>query len=400
MVRRMYRAESGISSPDLRACLEGVGGYIAIMQRLGVCQLVTELRPAGAERCVYELAVRLDRRRFDVHVAALRGGAVADWLARAGVGVTVLNVRGKLDAARLPRLVGLLRRKRIRLLHTHLFHADLAGRIAARVAGVPHLVHTVHVAEGRFRPWQYAWARLTADWCDRIVCVSRAVRDHHARRARLPLRRYAVIHNGIDADAYARHRGRRQQLRRAWAVGPGEVLIAFVGRLDYQKNVALFLEASHRLRSLRRDVRIVIAGDGPDRAAVEEFLQSGDASRWSVWLGHSDDVAGLLSAADILVQPSRWEGFGLAAAEAMAAGLPVVATKVPGLSEVVDDGVTGWLVDSEDADALAAAMRRLVERPQERARLGAAGRQRVSEHFSIAANVAAHQRLYQELSDH
>ena len=369
------------------------------MRRLRVCQLITELRPAGAERCVHALAVGLDRSRFAVHVAALRGGAVAEWLARAGVGVTVLNVRGKLDAARLPALVRLLRQRRIQLLHTHLFHADLAGRVAARLAGVPRLVHTVHVAEGRFRPWQYAWSRLTANWCDRIVCVSQAVRDHHARRAHLPLRRYAVIHNGIDADAYARDPRRRGRLRRQWAIGPGQVLLAFVGRLDVQKNVGAFLAASSRLRSQGHDVRAVIAGDGDDRKLVEQFLRSGETSSWASWLGQVGDVAGLLSAADILVQPSRWEGFGLAAAEAMAAGLPVVATRVPGLQEVVEDGATGLLVASEGLDALTVALARLIEDPRERKRMGLAGRRRVKEHFSITANVAAHARLYSELLD-
>lgn len=367
------------------------------MARLKVCQLITELRPAGAERCVYELAVRLDRSRFDVHVAGLRGGAVAEWLARAGVGVTVLNVRGKLDAPRVLRLVGLLRDENVQLLHTHLFHADLAGRLAAGLAGVPRLVHTVHVAEGRFRPWQYAWARLAAGWCDRIVCVSQAVRDHHAGRAGLPRRRYRVIHNGIDARRYRRDPDRRRRLRRQWEVAPGEVLLAFVGRLDYQKNVGLFLEAAGRLRRAGRNVRIVVAGDGPERRVVEDFLR-GAAAGWATWLGHSDDVAGLLSAADVLVQPSRWEGFGLAAAEAMAAGLPVVATKVPGLAEVVNHGVTGVLVEPEDAEALAAAVAGLIDDADKRKRMGAAGARRVNDRFSIAANVAAHERLYEEVA--
>ncbi len=368
------------------------------MGRLRICQLITELRPAGAERCVYELARRLDRGRFAVHVAALRGGAVAEWLRRAGVGVTVLGVRGRLDAVKLLGLIRLLRRQRVQLLHTHLFHADLAGRIAASAAGVPHLVHTVHVAEARFRPWQYAWARAAAGLCDRILCVSAAVRDHHARRSGLPAWRYGVIHNGIDPDDYAADLTRGRQLRAGWGVADEEVLLAFVGRLDYQKNVALFLAAADRLRRAGRGVRVVIAGDGPERSLVEEFLRRDDASRWAVWLGFTDDVAGVLSAADMLVLPSRWEGFGLAVAEAMAAGLPVVATRVPGLTEVIEDGKSGLLVDSEDLDGLAAAVAGLIDDPARRARLGLAGRRRVGERFSIAANLAAHERLYTELA--
>ncbi len=362
-----------------------------------ICHLITELQPAGAERALYELARRLDRRRFRVRVVGLRGGLVAEWLARVNVPVTVLGVRGRWDAGKMLALVRLLRDERVDLLHTHLFHADLVGRVAGRLAGVPHLVHTQQVAEMRYRPWQFAWARLTATWCDCIVCCSAGVRDHHSARAHLPRRRYRVIYNGIDPRAYARDPARRRQLREQWGVGPDQVLIACVARLDYQKNVPLLLEAVRRLRQVRQDVRVVIAGDGPERSMLRRLCEETGAGRWVTWLGFTEEIPGVLSAADIFALPSRWEGFGIAAAEAMAAGLPVVATRVPGLTEVVADGLSGLLVDSEDVDALTSALRRLVSDPGLRSRLGAAGVERVNRCFSIQANVSAHERLYEEI---
>lgn len=366
------------------------------MGRLRICQLITELRPAGAERCVYELSRRLDPNRFSVHVAALRGGAVADWLKRAGIGVTVLNVRGKLDVAALARLANLLRRERFDLLHTHLFHADLAGRIAARMAGVANLVHTVHVAEARFRLWQYAWSRMTANWCDRIVCVSQAVRDHHARKSHLPLWRYEVIYNGIDADAYSPNPQRREELRNRWGVGGDEILVAFVGRLNFQKNLPMLLEAFRRIRRSRNDIHLVVAGDGPESPKLETFIHE-NASYRAICLGQTDDIAGVLAAADIFAMPSRWEGFGLAAAEAMAAGLPVIGTKVPGLTELIEEGVSGLLIDSEDTAALTAAISQLADDRDERVRLGSTGQKRIKERFSIEANITAHERLYENV---
>jgi glycosyltransferase involved in cell wall biosynthesis len=368
------------------------------MGRIRVCQLITELAPAGAERCVYELATRLDKDRFDVRVVALRGGQVADWLARAAVPVTVLGLRGKRDALKLGKLTEVLRSQQFDLVHTHLFHADLAGRPAARLAAVPHIVHTVHVAEGRFRPWQFAYARFLSGYCDRIVCVSQAVRDHHAKRSGLPLWRYVVIPNGIDAEAFSRDEASRRRLRAEWGIDGHEVLLAFVGRLDRQKGIDTLLAAISHLGARGCPMKLVVAGEGPKRPLVENFIERGEGGRFCRMLGFVTDIRGMLSAADALVMPSRWEGFGLAAGEAMAAGLPVIATRVAGLSEIVVDGQTGILVDREDVVGLADAITRLAGDAELRCRLGEAARRRVIEHYSISANIAAHQALYAEVA--
>lgn len=373
-----------------------------------ICQLITELGDAGAERCVYELATRLDRRRFAPHVAALRGGPYADRLAAAGVPVTVLGMATKADALRLGRLPAVLRRWRIDLLHTHLFHADLAGRLAAAAAGVRHLVHSVHVAEARWRPWQFAFARWARPRAERIVGVSQAVCEHHRQRSGLPAGLYEAIPNGIDVGRYARDPLARQRLRRRWGLDDRDVAVVFCGRLDPQKGLDTFLDALDRLAGPagsdgasrpadRPPIRALIAGDGPQRGLVTDALARRPLGRCTRYLGFWPDVPGLLSATDLLAMPSRWEGFGLAAAEAMAAELPVVATRVAGLSEVVADGQTGLLVAPEAPAALAAALGELAGDPARRAELGAAGRQRVRTRFTIEANIAAHERLYEDL---
>jgi len=368
------------------------------MRPLRVCQLLTELGPAGAERCVYELSRRLDRGRFDTHVVALRGGAVEQWLLRAGVGVTVLGVRGKCDVGKLARLVELLRWRQFDILHTHLFHADLAGRAAAWLAAVPHLVHTVHTAEARFRPWQFAAARLLADRCDRVVAVSASTRDFHARRSGLPISRYTVIPNGVDAAAFARSDDDRRLLRGRWGLAEGQVLCAYVGRLDFEKGVDVLLSAASHLASRGQPIELVVAGDGRRRGLVENFMEHGEGGRRCRYLGFVQDIRGVLSAADLLVMPSRWEGFGLAAAEAMACSLPVVASDVPGLRDVVVHGETGLLVAPADAIALADAIERLSGDAKMRSGMGRAGRKRVVKHYPIQAVIEAHQELYLSLA--
>jgi glycosyltransferase involved in cell wall biosynthesis len=377
--------------------MHAVEGTDRNMRRLRICHLITELGPAGAERCVYELARRLDRNCFDVQVAALRGGAVADWLAAAGVPVAVLDIRGRWDAGKLLHLVDLLR-GRVDLLHTHLFHADLVGRLAASLAGVPHLVHTVHTAEGRFRPWQFAAARLLADRCDRIICVSPSARDFHARRAGLPPSRYTVIPNGVDAEAFARDAQARRRLRQQWELADEQVLLAYVGRLDYEKGIDVLLATASHLAARGQAVHLVIAGDGPKRRHVENFIAHGEGGRQCRWLGHVQDVRGVLSASDGLVMPSRWEGFGLAAAEAMACSLPVIASDVPGLRDLVTPGRTGVLVERNDAVALAEAIEDLVGDAARRQAMGQAGRARIAKDFPLSAMIEAHEQLYLQVA--
>ncbi len=367
------------------------------MQRIRICQLITELAPAGAERCVFELARRLDRERFEVEVAALRGGAVAGWLEQEGIPVTVLNVRGKWDLGKINTLADLLKDREFDILHTHLFHADFVGRLAAARARTPHLVHTVHIAEQRFRPWQFAFARWTRQRCQKIIAVSESARDHHAAKAHLSLESYQVIHNGIDIAAYSLDESARVQLRNEWNVTDDEVLVAFVGRLDHQKGLDVLLEAFKRLHQQGCSPRLVVAGDGPQRDMLECFIATEPAGQNIIPLGYTNDVRGVLSAADILAMPSRWEGFGLAAAEAMAAGLPVVATSVPGLKDVCVDEQTALLVQPDDSDALARKIGQLTADAELRDRLGQAGRQRVEQMFDISKMVAAHEQLYRTL---
>jgi len=369
------------------------------MERIRICHLITTLGVGGAERGVYELSRRLDRERFDVRVAALRGGPVEGWLRGAGIPVHVAGVRDKWDALKLPALAGLLRRERIDILHTHLFHADLAGRPAAAGAGVRHVLHTVWTAEGRFRPWQFAYARLLKGTCERIVCVSESVRRHHARRSGLPGTCYTVIPWGVDTDIFARSVESRRRLRREWQLHDEDVLAAFVGRLEFYKGVETMLAAMDRLASAGGSgVRLVVAGDGPQRPAVERYVAQRKAGERVRYLGHVEDVPALLSAADLYVMPSLWEGWPLALGEAMSASLPTVGSDVPGIRDLVVRDATGLLVPARDAAALAEAIGALAGGAALRARMGEAARKRIVECFSIDATVRAHEKLYAEIA--
>ena len=367
------------------------------MAAVRICQLLRDLAPAGPERCACELAWRLDRERFDVRVVAFRGGALADWLEHENIPVTVLGTRRKWDLLKVPVLTEFLRRERISLVHSHLFRADLAGRPAARLAAVPHVVHTAHTGEGRFRPWQFAYARFLSGYCDRIICPSEAAFQYHKARSGLPAHVYTVIPNGVDSAAFAGDDERRRELRGQWKIGADQVVAAYVGRLAPDKGIDVLLAAISHLGARGSPVDVVIAGDGKKRHLVENFIAHGEGGNRCRLLGFVDDVPGLLSAVDMLVMPSRWEGWPLAVGEAMAAGLPVIGTDVPGVRDLVVDGQTGALIERGNVVALSEAIIRLAGDAKLRARLGRAGRKRIREEFPIEATVAAHEKLYEDV---
>ena len=367
------------------------------MSRIRVCQIVTDLEPSGPGRRVCEIAARLDRDRFDVSVIALRGGPLVESLETASAPVRVLNMRGILAPMRLGRLAGLIRDCQADLVHTHGFRADLVGRPAARLAAVPNLVHTVHEAAGRFRPWQFAHARFLSGYCDRIVCVSPSVREYHGGRSGLPASMYTVIPSGIDVSAFAPDGDARRRLRKQWGVEDSQPVVAYVGRLDRQKGIETLLSAFSHLAARGHAMDIVIAGDGSRRRIVENFIRHGEGGSRCRLLGFVEDVRAVLSAADIFTTASTSEGHPLSPTEAMAAGLPVVATKAPGLRDIVIDGVTGLLAAPGDVFGLAERIERLGDDPELRKQLGEYGRQRVIAQYPVSTMIQAIETLYTEV---
>ena len=368
------------------------------MSRIRVCQIVTDLKPSGPGHRVCDIATRLDRDRFDVSVIALRGGPLTEAPELASVPVRVLNMSGVLGLVRLGGLAGLLRDCQADLVHTHGFHADFAGRPAARLAAVPHLVHTVHEAEGRFRPWQFAYARFLSGYCDRIICVSPSVKEYHAGRSGLPPSMYNVIPSGIDIDAFSPDPEARRRLRKQWGVEDSQPVVGYVGRLDKNKGIETLLSAFSHLAARGHAMDLVIAGEGSGRRIVENFIRHGEGGSHCRLLGFVDDVRSVLSAVDIFTTASNSEGHPLSPTEAMAAGLPVVATKAPGLRDIVIDGITGLLAAPRDVFGLAERIERLGDDPELRKQLGAYGRGRVMAQYPISTMIQAVETVYTEVA--
>jgi glycosyltransferase involved in cell wall biosynthesis len=263
------------------------------------------------------------------------------------------------------------------IVHTHLVHADLYGALAAKLRG-RRLVSTKHNDDPfRAGPFRYV-ERALAHAADRVVAITDSLRRFTIERVGVPAGKVETIHYGLDG------------LPEAWGSNPTDevptdarVLLA-VSRLTRQKGLDTAIEA---LRSLPDDVVLVVLGEGPERAALAARSPQG-----RVFLpGRVPDVAAWLRRAAVFVHPARWEGFGLGVLEAMIAGLPVVATNVSSLPELVGDA--GILVPPDDADALAGGIASALERPD----LGAAARERAAQEFSVARMADRTASLYESI---
>jgi glycosyltransferase involved in cell wall biosynthesis len=365
--------------------------------RLNVLHFTNVSARGGAEEHILTLLRGMDRTRFRLHLACppaaveLLGADVP-----ADVELIPVSLRHPKDVGAAVRLADTLRRRRIHVLHSHLFYSSLFASPVGRACGVPLIVETPHVRElwrrGRLKR-SYVVDRLAARFVDRFIAVSRANAHYLIDEKRLPAHKVVVIENGCDLRRFAAS-ATAPTARAELGLGARDRVLLVVGRLEPQKGHRILLDALTAVRAETDSVCLVCVGDGGERAALEAQaarLGLGGAVRF---VGFRSDVPRWLAAADVVVLPSFYEGLPLAAMEALAASRPVVATSVDGTPEVVVDGQTGLTVPPGDRGALAAAICRLLRDPLLARRLGQAGRRWVEERFAEERQVRMTERLY------
>lgn len=356
-----------------------------------VCLVITDLDVGGAERALVALATRLDRRRWDPSVIALGNeGALVAPLRQAGIETICLDVARERPFQAVVRLAKALRCRKPRLVQSFLFHANVASRLAAPLAGCPWVVGGLRVAE-RQKGWHVALDRRTASLSAGSVCVSEGVRRFNADAGISP-DRLTVIPNGIDPLRF----DHAEKVSRSELGVPEEAhLVVYVGRLDVQKGIPFLLDAAEQVVATRPQWHLAMVGDGPERASLRARTDSSALLSGRVhWLGRRDDIPSVLKAADLLVLPSLWEGMPNVVLEAMAARRAVVATAVEGTEDLVITGQTGWLVPTKDAEALAGSLEDAVDHPNLTRQYGEAGRRRIESEFSVASVVNAYEHLW------
>jgi glycosyltransferase involved in cell wall biosynthesis len=368
-------------------------------ERPTICQLVHTLNVGGAEILAREFALRSAGDLRFVFACLDECGLIGDELRQRGYPVAVLERRPGFDLRCVRRLAHFCREHYVRLIHAHqygpFFYAELASRFARRVP----VLFTEHGRDwpDYRRPKRVLANKLLLRRRDCVVAVGEHVRRALLENEGLPPQRVAVIYNGIDCQSYSGAAQCRAETRASWELNDDHLVIVQVARLNRLKDHATALRAMKKLAASVPQARLVLVGDGEERAALEKLTDELQLRGAVLFVGMQTDVARMLAAADLFLLSSVSEGIPLTLLEAMAAGLPSVATRVGGIPEVVVDGQTGLLAEAANPEDLAAKLQAVLADGAQRRRMGAAAAARAREHFDAGQMHAAYNQVFGEM---
>ena len=356
------------------------------MRRIRVLHLLVTTGPGGGPKHVFDLVRKLPSDEFEVIIAAPRDGVFFDRFWELGISMVELPL-SRLGVRHLPLTMQLIRGQRIDIVHTHGKGPGLYGRLAARVFGVPavHTFHGIHygsysrVGQDLYLSLERRLSRMTHT----VINVSRSQEMEGLALRLFEPEQSVVVVNGIDVDELERTMRHSAIRRETLGLGPDHFVLGCVSRWDPVKRFQVLLEAVRRLASRAPQLALLLVGGGGEEAMIRRIVADtgiGDRVIFTGFLGSPARVYGIL---DLYVATSLKEGLPLAPLEAMCAGVPIVATDVPGHRDVVVRDRTGLLVPPEDSAALADGIMELMADPARRRVMGEAGRQRVLDHFGI-----------------
>lgn len=358
----------------------------------------------GAERLAIEIATRLDKSRFQSSLCASRYAsagtptpsetAAVERLRESGVQFLPLERSRRSQVAAWRPLASYLRREQVSVLHSHMFGSNLSGALLGRLTRVPVVIAHEHTWSFEGKPLRKLLDReVIARWSSTVIAVSQEDRRKMIDVERIPPEAIRFVPNGIDVNAPGVGRDLRSEL----GIAEHSPVLGSVGSLRAQKAYDVLIGAVASLRDEHPDLRLLIVGDGEERERLERLVRDFGVEEHVMLLGRRLDVPDVLAILDVAVSSSDYEGSPLAVMEYMDAALPVVATAVGGVPDLVEHGVHGLLVPPRDPNALAAAVGELL-RDRERARhMGERGQRRRRTEFDIASTVRNLEDLYEEL---
>ena len=359
---------------------------------------ISELDIGGAERMLYMLATGLVERGHEVEVACLTGkGDVGGWLEKAGIPVHYLNARKSWPPSLVLPLRKVVREFKPEVLHNFLFHANMVGRLVGWLSRVPAVICAVRVedVERGFR----LWVDGATHWMmHKQTCVSESARRFTHEKSSIPMDKLIAVPNAVDLSKFENLEPGR--LRRELEVDAETPVLLTVGRLSRQKGLQHLLDAMPAVLDEISNTRLALVGAGEDEASLKDLTRELGIEGAVSFLGWHPEIPEFLKDADLFVLPSLWEGMPNVVLEAMASGVPTVATEVGGTPELVLEGETGVLVPPADSDALARSIITLLQDRELRSRMGQQALERAQSQFSPARMIERNEQLYAELLHH
>ncbi len=390
-----HSADDGVRSNSPKA-------ISANRPQLRVFHMANSLETGGSEHQMVEIACRQKARGQEITVGCLsRKGPLLDVLAQAGIGVSEFNPEGRLvglaGIRQIIRLTVFLRRHRVDVFQSHDLYSTLLGVPAAWLARVPVIISSRRDLASW---WWYTRRnrrilRHIQNFSSRIIANSQAVEDFLVREDGFDRRQIRVVRNGVDFKRFANASGDREKLFPN--LGRDDRLIAVVANMNVKsKGHSDLIAAGQEICQEFPGAKFLCIGDGIERRELERTVEELRLRNHFLFLGRRDDVPNILACCDLFVLPSWAEGLPNSVLEAMAAGVPVVATRVGGIPEIIADGVGGLLVPAQDSRALAAAIAQLLRDPQRAQRFAEVAQERARTEFSYERLLAALDRLYRE----
>ena len=358
-----------------------------------IVYFIDHLRPDGTQTVLSQLVLGLAARGHQQMVICLNNSwdrELVDRLRAVGADVRVVGKMALASGYGFLSMWRWLRNAQHDVAITLLFVSDVVGRIVARVAGIPRIVSSIRTRNVDYSSLQRWLVRVTMGSAEAVIINSAHVREFAINEEGAAPDRIYVIPNGVCINAYATSTD-RLSFRSELGLSPSSKLVGSVGRLTWQKGFDVLLKAVSVMNC--QDFALLISGVGEEEADLRALSVKLGVQKLVHFIGYRRDIPSFLSSLDLYVHPARFEGMPNAVVEAMAAARPIVASRVDGICELVENGIHGWLVPPDEPEVLAKAMSEALRNPDEARRRGVAAQRRVAEHFTLEKMVSSWENI-------
>lgn len=364
------------------------------MRKIRVLQLVDDLKVGGLEQIIYDIATKLDQNKYRVSVWCFgRGGEIADRLKENRVDVKFINIDSYYNILNILKLAILVKKYEPDIIHSHTYFSNTIGRIAGIISRVPVMISHVHNVYSNYSKRNLLIERLLSNYTDKVICCSEAVRNFVLKYEKINMHKTVIIYNGVNHREIQRSQD-ISYLREFLGIYKNVITIICVASLTEKKGHEYLLKAILEIEKEFQKLKFIIVGDGPLKKRLKNLAEELNIQDLVIFTGIRNDIPNLLKIADIFVLPSLTEGLPLAAIEAMSVGLPVVATAVGGVPEIIKDGITGYLVPPKNPKALGNTILNLIKDKKNMEKVGLNGKKVIIENFTTEKMINKLEKLY------